>query len=78
MAEGDIKRIIVIEREAAPKTEAAGASACMTKFKKKGTDEFKGPKPFDSCVEAFKKCRTDVKDPEGMCAAIGRKAGKIP
>lgn len=78
MAEGDIKRIIVIEREAKPKTEAKGASACMATFKKKGTDEFKGPKPFDSCVEAFKKCRTDVKDPEGMCAAIGRKAGKIP
>lgn len=71
MAEHEIKKIVIV-------TEQKGASSCMAKYKDPdGT--FKGGKgdAFDNCVKAFQECRPDVKDPEGMCASIGRKAGKI-
>lgn len=53
-------------------------SKCMDKYKGKGGD-FKGGKgeAFDNCVEAFSKCCTGVTDAEGLCASIGRSAGKI-
>jgi len=72
MAEKKVEKIIIVTE--APK----GASACMAKYKDPdGT--FKGGKgaAFDSCVKAFQDCRPDVTDAEGMCASIGRKAGKI-
>jgi hypothetical protein len=70
--ERKVERIIIIpEAKKSP-------SSCMNKYKDPdGT--FKGGKgeAFNSCVKAFTECRPDVRDPEGMCAAIGRKAGKI-
>jgi len=53
-------------------------TACKQKYMDKdGT--FKGGKgaAFDNCVKAFRECCTGVTDPEGLCASIGRGAGKI-
>lgn len=50
-------------------------SECRKKYMNKdGT--FKGG--FDGCVEMFSKCCKGVKDPDALCAYIGKKAGKIP
>lgn len=50
---------------------------CMKKYQTNKGD-FKGGKgeAFDNCVKAFKEC-SDAKNPEGMCAYIGRQHGKI-
>ena len=32
---------------------------------------------FEACKKMFGECCTGVKDPEALCAYIGRKAGKI-
>ncbi len=55
---------------------------CNTKCSKKYMDAdgtFKGGKgkAFDNCVERAKKCCTGVTDPAGLCASIGKAAGKI-
>lgn len=40
---------------------------------------FKGGsgKAFESCKDMFSKCCKGVKDPEALCAYIGRRAGRI-
>ena len=71
--ERKVERIIII-----PEAKKSSTAACMSKHKDpNGT--FKGGKgeAFKSCVAAFTECRKDVTDPEGMCASIGREAGKI-
>lgn len=64
-----------VVREAAELLEAMKCdSDCKRRFlNKDGT--FKGG--FDGCVKMFSNCCSGVKDPDRLCAYIGRKAGKI-
>jgi len=55
---------------------------CDTECEKKYQDpdgSFKGGKgpAFDNCVKSKTECCTGVTDASGLCASIGRKAGKI-
>lgn len=50
---------------------------CMKRYQTADGD-FKGGKgdAFDNCVKAFQRC-SNAKNPEGLCAHIGRETGKI-
>lgn len=51
---------------------------CRKKYMDKG-GSFKGGSgdEFENCKKMFKECCTGVKDPEALCAYIGRRAGRI-
>ena len=71
MTDSNDRKILVVEK-----------ITCDTKCEKKYVNPdgtFKGGKgkAFDNCVKAKTECCTGVTDPSGLCASIGRKAGKI-
>lgn len=70
--------ILPIVKDIAKEAKVKTDPECMKKYKDKdGT--FKGGKgeAFKNCVKAFEECATGVTDAEGLCAEIGRDAGKI-
>jgi hypothetical protein len=51
---------------------------CMKKYQSdKGAFKGKKGERFSNCEKAFDTCCTGVEDSSAVCAAIGRKAGKI-
>jgi hypothetical protein len=51
---------------------------CMKKYQdEKGKFKDKKGEKFSNCEKAFGDCCTGVRDTGALCAAIGRKAGKI-